>query len=314
MRPHTHTIPKALMHVAGQPIIGHILDELERLQIYDLVLIVGYRAEKLVEYMERKRPEFRVRFVEQAELRGLGQAVTLSEHIVKDQPALIVYGDTVFEGDLENALDDAVDGRIGTCEVADPSRFGVVQVDGERIVRMVEKPAEFVSNLAIVGVNYIRNTPLLYECLRDLMAMGRTTRGEYQLTDAFQMMLERGAVMEPFAVDCWHDCGTSEALLETNRQLLSRCSNTTERPGCIVVPPVWIATSAVVKNAVVGPYVSIAEEADVEVSVIRDSIIGEKARVVSCLLEHSLVGNESLVQGASQRLNVGDSSEISLGV
>lgn len=313
MRPHTHSIPKALIEVAGQPIIGHILDQLDRLGIRDVVLIVGHMGEKLVEYMEQERPGLRAHFVEQKEMNGLGHAVSLSEPVVGDQPALIVYGDTVFEGDLAGALDSDLDGKIGTCEVVDPSRFGVVELDGDRIVRMVEKPTEFVSNLAIVGVNFIRNTRLLYGCLRDLMAAGRTTRGEFQLTDAFQMMLERGAVMQPFAIDHWHDCGTPEALLQTNRHLLSRCGNTTEARDCIVIPPVWIAASAVVKNAVVGPYASIAEEAHVESSVMRDTIIGRKARVVCCLLEHSVVGREAFVQGTTQQLNIGDSSEISWG-
>jgi glucose-1-phosphate thymidylyltransferase len=210
-------------------------------------------------------------------------------------------------------MDDRVDGTIGVKAVEDPRRFGVVEVAGRRIVRLVEKPQQFVSNLAIAGVNYIRNSSLLFGCLRELFEEEITTRGEYQLTDAFERMVEQGAHLEVFSVEHWFDCGKPETLLATNRHLLSRQKRAMDRPGSILRPPVYIAPSATIVASVVGPYASIADGAHIEESIVEDSIVGEEAVVCSCLLSGSLVGDHARVYGYAQRLNVGDSSEIHLG-
>ncbi|MBI2951166.1 NTP transferase domain-containing protein [bacterium] len=311
LRPHTYTTPKALLHVAGRPIIGHILDRVAAAGIERVVLIVGAMGDQIVDYAGRAHSFREVAFRVQAERKGLGHALLMSRDVVSGDPALIIYGDTIFEGDLTPAFEADADGVIGVKQVEDPSRFGVVCVEGGRVVRLVEKPPTFVSNLAIPGVNFFRNTALLYDCLDELMARGITTLGEYQATDAFALMVERGGVLKTFPVEAWYDCGAPDAVLDTNRHLLERLPPPDLKGQAIVVPPAFVSPSACVKNAVIGPHVSIAEGATVENAVVRDSIIGANAVVRDCILDRSLVGNGAVVQGGAQRLNVGDSSEIS---
>lgn len=312
LRPHTHTIPKALLHVAGKPILGYILDEVVRLGIQKVALVVGYRGDQIVDFAEKHYGFCEVVPVRQEELKGLGHAVFLARQWTDGHPVLIVYGDTVFEGDLAGAVTTRADGAIGVRQVEDPRRFGVVEVDGKRILRLVEKPETFVSNLAIVGINFIRRSDLLFACLETLITKGIRTRGEFQLTDAFNMMVKKGADLQIFPVDRWFDCGAPDSLLETNRHLLGRLPPPPPREGVILIPPVFVAESATVKNSILGPYVSVGHGAAITDALIRDSIIEEGARVTGCFLEQSLVGANAVAEAGPRRLNVGDSSEVSL--
>lgn len=312
LRPHTHTTPKPLLHVAGKPILGYILDKVVGLGIRKVALVVGYMGDQIVEYAEREYGSCEIVPVIQDKQQGLGHAVFLTREWAEGHPTLIIYGDTIIEGDFSSAVSVEVDGAIGVQRVEDPRRFGVVKVEGKRITRLVEKPEEFVSDLAIVGINYIRRSELLFESLDKLMQQNLRTQGEYQLTDAFGLMVESGANLEAFQVDHWFDCGAPDALLETNRHLLDHRATVTTRDGVILVPPVFVSESAVIEKSVLGPYVSVGDGARVSDAVIRDSIIGEGARVDGCFLERSLVGANAVVEAGPRKLNVGDSSEVSL--
>ncbi len=311
LRPLTHTAPKALVQVAGKPIIGHILDKLSKAGIRKVVLIIGYMGGKIADYLETNYSFEKTKYVEQEEMKGLGHAVGLTEKIVGEDPCLIVYGDTITEGDITVGIDNRFDGLIGVKRVENPHRFGVVQLDGDnKIRRLVEKPDKFVSDLAIVGVNYIKSSGLLFECLEELLKENVTTKGEYQLTDAFGLMVEKGAILSIFPIEDWFDCGNPETLLETNRYLLSLNSKSRQIPGSIIVHPVFISESTKIENSIIGPYVSIADGAYVESSIVRNSIISENSIVRDCVLEGSLIGNEATVRGGSKKLNVGDASQI----
>lgn len=310
LRPHTHTRPKPLLHVAGQPIIGHILDQIAPLGIRRVVLVVGYMGELIVEYVQARSDFERVEWVEQKELLGLGHAISLTQPIVGGDPMLMVYGDTIFHADLKSVLTEEGDGSLGVKQVEDPRRFGVVVEEGQQVVRLVEKPEDFISDLAIVGVNMIRDSDLLFRCLGDLIERKVRTRGEFQLTDALQLMVDRGARLHSFPVDDWFDCGTLEAMLDTNRHLLqhaplpSHCANT------VLVPPVHIDPTAEVRDSVVGPHVSIGAGARVRHTIVRNAIIGEQADVETALIEDSLIGFQAILKGRCNRLNIGDMSEI----
>lgn len=310
LRPHTHTRPKPLLHVAGQPIIGHILDQLVPLGVRRIVLVIGYMGELIVDYV-RSRSDFdQVECVEQKELLGLGHAIALTRPVVDGSPMLVVYGDTIFRADLRSLQVGDRAGVLGVKRVDDPRRFGVVVQQGGRVVRLVEKPDSFVSDQAIVGVNYVRDSALLYQCLADLMDRQLRTRGEYQLTDALQMMVDRGADLATFVVDDWFDCGTQEALLVTNRYLLDGREAPAAPNASVIIPPVHLDPSAQVESSVIGPYVSIAAGARVRNAIVRNAIIGEQASVENVLIENSLVGFQALLKGRWSRLNVGDLSEI----
>ncbi len=195
-------------------------------------------------------------------------------------------------------------------EVEDPRRFGVAETEGGFITRLVEKPDQPKSRLALVGIYYVRQPHILVDCLRDEIKANIRTRGEFQLTDALQMMIERGERMRTFAIEGWYDCGKPETLLETNRHLLDRQPTATGRPDVVIQPPVFVSTKATVKNSVLGPYATIADDAIVENAIIRNSIVSEGSRVSDALLEDSIVGNNAVVRGAYKRVNIGDSSEL----
>ena len=311
LRPHTHTTPKALVHVAGKPIIGHIIDVLLPVGVDEVILVVGRFGERIVDYVQRAY-DLKVKAVEQADPKGLGHAIFLTREAADpDEPLLIVLGDTIFRADLHAALAPGKS-AIGVAPVPNPQNFGVVEVEGERIARLVEKPANPRSNLAIVGVYYLRNAGALYSALQYVVDHGIRSRGEIQLTDALQVMLDRGEEMCTFPVEEWLDCGNPEALLATNRRLLERSAANQKLPGehVIVIPPVYIAPTARVTQSVIGPYVSIADGAVVQRSVIRNSIVNQGAEVSDILLADSIIGERAGVGGAFTRLNVGDSSEM----
>ncbi|MFS8524212.1 MAG: sugar phosphate nucleotidyltransferase [Limnochordales bacterium] len=314
LRPLTHTQPKTLVHVAGKPILGHILDRLAPVGVDEVVLIVGQWGERIVEYVEKSYPRLKVTAVEQAERKGLGHAVYMAKDVFgAGEPALIVLGDTIFQADLQAALTRGKS-AIGVRRVPNPSQFGVVELDGERVKRLLEKPADPPTDLAIVGIYYVRDSALLFRCLDEIIAEDIKVKGEYQLTDGLQRMIERGEELFTFPVEDWWDCGNPDILLETNRELLER-----ERPaapqlqGSIVVSPVAIDPTAVIERSVIGPYVSVAAGVTIRDSVIRDSILNEGAHVSTVLLDHSIVGEDADVRGEFSRLHIGDSSSMHLG-
>jgi len=312
LRPHTHTQPKVLLQVAGKPILAHILDDLPRLGITRAVLIVGHMGEQIIDFVRARYPRLEVDFVEQPERLGLGHAVSLAEPFADDRPILIILGDTIFEADLERVLRGGTS-RIGVKPVKDPQRFGIVETNGEgRVVRMLEKPDRPISNLAITGVYYFTHGKPLFDALRELREKNVRTRGEFQLTDAMQLLVERGNTITTFPIDGWYDCGKTETLLETNRVLLEKRSATADIPGSVVRGPVSVAEGAVVEACIIGPHVSIATGARLRHAVVRDSIINQNARVENVLLEGSVVGDSAIVMGRFKRVNVGDSSELSI--
>jgi glucose-1-phosphate thymidylyltransferase len=308
LRPHTYTVPKVLLNVGGKPIVGHILDRLMENGFDEATIVVGYLGEKIKEYVVKNYP-IRVDFVEQEERLGLGHAIYLARHTISRDPILIILGDTIFDVDLKSLM-QADSSVLGVKEVDDPRRFGVAETEHGFITRLVEKPDQPKSRLALVGIYYIRQPHVLLECLRDEIKGNIRTRGEFQLTDALQMMIERGERMRTFGVEGWYDCGKPETLLETNRHLLDRQPTSTGATDVVIQPPVFVSKKATVRNSVLGPHATIADDAIVENAIIRNSIVSEGAVVTNTLLEDSIVGNNAIVRGTYKRVNIGDSSEL----
>jgi glucose-1-phosphate thymidylyltransferase len=311
LRPHTYTVPKVLLHVAGKPILAHILDIVKKLKISELVLITGFLGDQIVEYV-KKNYDFKCKFVEQKELKGLGYAIYKAIPEMKDdEPVLIILGDTIFDADLKPVIHGDYD-SLGVMPVADPRRFGIVEMKGRFVRRLIEKPERPTSHLAVVGVYNIRNTLLLRQCLEHIVKNKITTKNEYQLTDALQLMIDRGAKFKTFKIKGWYDCGKPETLLATNRKLLAKLEPVSRVKTALILPPVFVSKSARVENCILGPNVSVADKAVLKNSIIRNSIIGIQATVENSILDSSLVGNRAQVKGVFRQLNVGDSSEINL--
>ncbi len=311
LRPHTYSLPKVLLNVAGKPILAHILDSLVEQKITKATIITGYMGALVEEYVSKRYTDIEFEFVEQTERLGLGHAIWTGRDTYNDEELMIILGDTIFDVDLSVAFNSEAN-SIGVKEVDDPRRFGVVvKNDNGNIAKLVEKPEQFISNLAIVGIYHIRNTRLLIDSLNKLMDENIRTRGEYQLTDALQLMIESGAEFNTFPVEGWYDCGKPETLLSTNRFLLDQKPFHTILNNTIVIPPVFISENAIVESSVIGPYTSIADGAIVKDSIIKNSIISFGAKVSFSLLEESIIGNDAEVKGHFHKLNVGDSSQIS---
>ena len=310
LRPHTHTLPKALLYVAGRPIISHILDDVKRVGASSVVLIVGYKGDLIREYVEREYKDLNADFVVQEERLGIGHAVDLTRSVADTgEPALIILGDTILRTDLEKVVASRTN-VLGVKEVDDPRRFGVCEVRGKKILKLVEKPERPPSNLALVGLYYLRDSALLFEVLGEQISKNIRNHGEYQITDALQMMIDRGCDFETFKVGEWFDCGKPEAMLETNRRLLEGKFEAPRAEGSVFVPPVSVAPTAKIVNSIVGPHVSIAADSVVDNAIVRDSIIDRGASVRDCLLQGSIIGSHTVIKGSFQRLNIGDSSEV----
>ena len=309
LRPHTFTLPKVLLTVAGKPILGHILDKIIGDGISEGTFVVGDMSELIKEYVSGTYPSFKATYIEQEKRLGLGHAIYMSRETIDDEPVLIILGDTIFDVDLGPVLRQRFS-SIGVKEVDDPRRFGVAELQDGTILRLVEKPEKPASNLAVVGLYYIANPRLLVSCLAELVDKDIRTKDEYQLTDALQMMIQRGEVMRTFMVEGWYDCGKPETLLSTNRALLEKKSTSRKIDGVVVIDPVFIAPTANLSHCVIGPYTSIGEHASITEAIVRNSIIGAEAQVHRALLDNSIVGSGAAVRGNYKRINVGDSSEV----
>lgn len=308
LRPHTLTRPKVMLNVAGKPIIGHIADTLMEAGINHLSIIVGYKKERVIDYFS-KIPGLTCDFPEQKEMLGLGHAVLYGLE-ASDEPVLIILGDTIINTDYKAFISRNTH-TLGVVQVDDPKRFGIVETNEKgHVISMVEKPENPPGNLAIAGLYLIRNQRLLKEAIEKLVRDDKRTRGEYQLTDALKLMMEQGEIFTAAEIDSWLDCGKQETLLETNRLILEKKgTHAGNAENCTIIPPVFIAPDASVKNSVIGPYVSISSKADISGSVIRDSIIYEEAVLEHALLSGAIIGRKTSFKGRLKPVNLGDFSE-----
>jgi len=309
LKPHTYSLPKVLLNVGGKPILGHIVEKILMQGITEATFVIGHLGEMIQDYIHNNYPQLKCEFVVQNEMLGLGHAIYKSAPTFNEDKIFIILGDTIFDVELKNVL-SSEHSLLGVKEVEDPSRFGVAIKKGEFIDKLIEKPDILVSKLALVGLYYVANSKLLAECLNELVDKDIKTVGEYQLTDALQLMIDKGEKMGTFPVEGWYDCGKPETLLSTNQFLLSKNGTNREIEGVVINHPVFIADNAVVKNSVIGPNTTIAENCSVTNSIIRNSIINPYSRVEKSMLDSSIIGSNAYVKGSFQKLNAGDSSEI----
>ncbi len=316
LRPHTLATPKPLVHVAGRPVMSYILDDLKALGIQAMVVVGGYHQDVVREYMAREYPEIRVHYVVQEVQDGTAGAIKLAEPWADDE-LLIVFVDTLFDADLSLAttLPEEWSGVIWAKEVEDYQRFGVIVTDSDgAMTRIVEKPSEPVSRLANIGLYYIRDSALLFEGINHVLATDPGPSGEYYLTDAFQYMVDQGARIRTAPVGGWYDCGKVDALLETNRHLLTgprgEVAPDAVLEGSQVEGEVRVESGARVVRSRIGPNVTVEAGAVVEDSELRDCIVGPEARVIGARLHDSIVGGHARVEGVRGVVNVAEYAEV----
>lgn len=316
LRPHTHTKPKPLVHVAGKPMLDHVLDELLELGADEFIFIVGHLGEQIERYVSVAYPQLKTRYLKQKEMLGQSHAIYLAKEFV-DEDILIIFADTIFKANLTGLVQLAGDGVLHYREVDDPSRFGVMVLGGQGYVtRLVEKPQEPVSNLAVVGVYYFKNAAWLFDAIGRQMANPPENGKEYYLADAFSLMIGQGAKFRAQEISLWEDCGTIEDLLLSNRHLLAAHPGPTlvakeDFGDSFVTPPVYFGPGVRLERSIVGPYVSLGAGAVVRDSILRDSIVHEQACIESSTLNDSVVGSRAQVCNIFHPVNIGDDEKVS---
>ena len=317
LRPHTHTQPKSLVPVAGNTILGHIIDRLLGAGLTDFVFIVGYLGDKIVEYVRQQYPDLQAQFVVQEPREGLGHALWLARETFRHDPdgVLILLGDTIVDVDLPALL--ATPGSVlAVKEVKTPTMFGLVETGaGGRVSKVVEKPKIPKSNFAMVGLYKLVDAEKLALALEWLMQTQLRTHEEYQLTDALMHLIEQGEMMTTCPVDNWFDCGRKETLLEANARLLNRPEflqprDYSEFPDAVIIPPVSIGPGCQISHSIIGPNVAIGEKTIIKNTILSDSIIGSYSELRSAVMHDCIVGSDASFRGLNHSLNIGDNTEI----
>jgi glucose-1-phosphate thymidylyltransferase len=320
LRPHTYTQPKPLMPVAGKPILCFIIDKLAELGIKDFVFVIGHLGDKVRHFIEETYPDLHTEFVYQEHREGSAHAVWTARETIEDEDEIfIAFGDSIFDLDLQLML-DCPTSCLGVKKVSDPRDFGVAEFgeDG-RVTRLVEKPRIPKSNMAIVGLYKIKEVPALIRATEYLIKQDIRTVGEYQLTDALQHMVEQGIHFNAMPVQNWFDCGRKEVLLETNAMLLDQrgvVASQRDLPvfeNTIFIHPVAVGSNCNIAQSIIGPHVTIGDNAQIQRSIVKDSIIGNFAALDEVVLKHSVIGSDASIRGMDLSLNIGDNTEIDFG-
>ncbi|MGH2620651.1 MAG: sugar phosphate nucleotidyltransferase [Anaerolineales bacterium] len=312
LRPHTWSKPKPLISVAGKPVLAHFLDSLPRLAQFDeAIFIVGYLGDQVKQYVSKHYPQLNARYVVQPELSGQSHAIWLAREGLQG-PALLGFVDTWIETDF-SGLD--AEGVIWVKEVEDPRRFGLVELGQDGWVRrLIEKPQDPQSNLAVVGFYYFPEVANLLEAIERQMASGTTLKGEYFLADAINLLLQAGVRVRAQPVQVWQDFGTPSAILEANRYLLDHGRDNSQdvplEKGVRIEPPAYVDPTASIHESVIGPHASIGPGCRIERSQIRNSIVEADTNITGSTLTASLIGQAARVADFVGSLNIGDSSDV----
>jgi glucose-1-phosphate thymidylyltransferase len=319
LRPLTYTQPKALIPIAGKTILSVIVDQLREAGVTEFVFVIGYLGEKIQRYIAKTYTDLNYTLITQHDRRGTGHAIYLTREAIGEDEVMIVLGDTVCDYNVKEIL-ASDSSQIGVRKVDDPRSFGVAELgENDKVLKMVEKPLIPKSNMAMVGIYYIKETKQMYDALaKHLNDRIDTEEGEYHLTNALQYMIEQGTEFKAFRVNNWFDCGKKETLLSTNAILLKAQNEEAPQTAqpfdtTVIIQPVSIAEGCKIYNSIIGPNVTIGEHTTIDSSIIKDSIIGSYAELEEVVLHSSIIGNDAYVRGLSQSLNIGDNTEIDLG-
>ena len=315
MRPHTWSHPKVLIDVAGKPMLGHVLDQFGGVGIQEVIYITGWLGDQIKPYVEANYPQYGARFVVQEELVGQSHAIWLArEHVAG--PCFIVFADTISRINLKAMAASDADGVLGVYQVDDPRRFGVAftRPDGT-VEKLVEKPETTEHKDAIMGVYFIREGRDLIAAIEEQMERQHMLKGEFFLADAFNLMLQQGARFVTETMTVWQDCGVPAFHLDTNRWLLQHGhdnSQTTQArlSNSVVVPPVHLADDLDIEDSIVGPFAVVEKGCHIVRSQLRDAIVMADTTIRDSRLHDSLIGERVTVEGHHGSLNVGDDSQV----
>ncbi|MFD2248477.1 sugar phosphate nucleotidyltransferase [Pontibacter ruber] len=316
MRPHTLTVPKPLIPIAGKPIVQRLVEDIAKVchePIEEVAFIIGHFGEAVEQDLRSIAQSVGAKgsIYYQEEALGTAHAIMCAQESL-DGKVVVAFADTLFKADFR--LDTDADGTIWVQRVEDPKAFGVIKLNANNeITDFIEKPQEFVSDMAIIGIYYFRDGAYLRSELQYLLDNDIRDKGEYQLTNALENMKNKGTKFIPAVITEWLDCGNKNATVYTNQRYLEYIkdeeglvASTAQLQNAVIIPPVYIGENAVIHNSVVGPYVSIGNNTSVYNSVVNNSIIQESTTVKNGNITNSMLGSFVSYEGSQADLSLGD--------
>lgn len=324
LRPHSLTVPKPLIPVAGQPIVHRLVKDIAAIvgeQIEEVAFVLGDEAffgdevvaslKTLAEDLGAKASIYR-----QDQPLGTGHAIMCAKESLSG-PTVIAYADTLIQADFK--LDPTADAVIWVKQVDRPEAFGVVQLnERDEIVELVEKPKEFVSDKAVIGIYYFKEGNDLKAELQNVLDKNIINGGEYQINDGIKGMMSKGKVFKTGAVDQWMDCGNKKVTVETNQQVLineqnkgiNTIASSVKLENGHIIEPCFIGEGVVISNSIVGPFASIGKNTVVSNSLISNSIVQHNTKLNNVILKDSMIGSEVEYNGLAQDLSIGDYTQV----
>lgn len=316
LRPHTLTVPKPLIPIAGKPIVQRLVEDIVKVcgqKVEEIAFIIGDFGKETEDHLKRVAEGLGANgsIYYQDEPLGTAHAIMCAKESMTGT-VVVAFADTLFRADF--TLDTSVEGVIWTKAVEDPSAFGVVKFDEEGFITdFVEKPKEFVSDLAIIGIYFFKDGDNLRNELQYLLDNNITDRGEYQLTDALENMKQKGVKFKPGKVDEWMDCGNKDVTVDTNNRILGFVKDEEDLiaddvvlENSEIIEPCYIGKGVVLRNSTVGPNVSVGNGTVIENCKINTSIIQEDSVVSNLNLENSMIGNKAVLDGKFKSISLGD--------
>ena len=322
LRPHTLTVPKPLIPVAGKPIVHRLVSDIAKVlgePIDEVAFILGDHAffgDDVVDSLMSLAEELGAKgsIYRQDKPLGTGHAI-MSAKASLSGPAVIAYADTLIRADFD--LDKSADSVIWVKQVERPEAYGVVKLnENNEIVELVEKPQEFVSDLAVIGIYYFKDVGVLKNELQHVLDNDITHGGEYQINDGIKRMMEKGMKFVPGKVDEWMDCGNKNVTVETNQRMLGflekegeqMIADSVKQENANIVEPCFIGENVVLKNTTVGPYVSVGANTILENSTIKNSLIQSNSKISNANLDNAMIGNHVIYNGNFETISIGDYS------
>ena len=316
LRPHTLTVPKPMLPVAGKPIVQRLVEGLIKStdqKVEDIVFIIrkdfgDVIPQMLLDVAKSVGSKGHIKY--QDVPLGTAHAILCAEDFLEGN-LIVAFADTLFKSEFK--IDTKMDGVIWVQKVADPSAFGVVKLGADNVITdFVEKPKDFISDLAIIGIYYFKDGVYLRKEMQYLLDNDIKQKGEFWLTDAMERMKNQGTKFYKGEVIEWLDCGNKDATVYTNQRVLEFNKNEplispkVVMENSVVIPPCFMDDDVVLKNSVVGPYVSVGKGTVIESSVVKNSIIQAKSNLKNKLIANSMIGNNVKLEGRLEDLSVGD--------
>lgn len=324
LRPHTLTVPKPLIPVAGKPIVHRLVADIAGIldeKIDEIAFILGdpaFFGQDVVDSLTELARDLGAKptIYRQLEPKGTGHAIMCAEPSLSGS-AVIAYADTLIRADFD--LDKEADSVIWTKKVENPAAFGVVKLnERDEIIELVEKPSKFVSDQAVIGIYYFRDVGLLKKELQYVLDNEIINGGEYQINDGILRMISKGMVFKTGTVDEWMDCGNKDVTLETNTRMLGFLAQSGEEliseqissVNSQIIEPCFIAEGVKLKNSIIGPFASIGKGTIIEDSSVKNSIIQMEVLIKNATLDNAMIGNYATFDGHFKTVNIGDYSEL----